>query len=107
MMKSEPQLRPSRTAKAPRSIGAVELRLRLADGEAPSLVDVREAPAFHARHIAGSHHAPDSQTTALVRKMQSLKSAVLVCEDGRASSMVARTLGFCGFNDLVYLECGL
>src|SRR5204863_9892372 len=78
-----------------------------AGGARPSLVDVREAAAFHARHIAGSLHAPDSQTTALVRKLQTLESVVLVCDDGRLSSMVARTLGFCGFHDVGFLEGGL
>jgi rhodanese-related sulfurtransferase len=107
MNKSEPQLRTSRIHKPPTPMSAIELRTRLADGEAPTLVDVREAAAFHARHIAGAVHAPDSQTTALVKKMQLLPSAVLVCDDGRASSMVARTLGFCGFHDLVYLDGGL
>jgi len=107
MNKSEPQLRTSRIHKPPTPMCAIELRLRLADGDAPTLVDVREAAAYHARHIAGSVHAPDSQTTALVKKMQLIPSAILVCDDGRASALVARTLSFCGFTDLVYLDGGL
>jgi rhodanese-related sulfurtransferase len=107
MHKSEPQLRTSRIHKPPTPMSAIELRLRLADGDAPTLVDVREAPAYHARHLAGAVHAPDSQTTALVRKMQLIPSAVLICDDGKASALVARTLAFCGFTDLVYLDGGL
>lgn len=94
-------------AKPAPAITAIELLRHLGAGESISLVDVRETEPFHARHIGGSVNAPDSQTTALVRKVQAMKRAVLVCEDGRLSAMVARTLGFCGFRDLAILEGGL
>lgn len=104
-MKNE-GVRPSRTVRPARPISVVDF-LRTTGGQLPVLVDVREAAAYHARHIAGSIHAPDSQTTALVKKLQALENAVLVCEDGRMSSMVAKTLGFCGFNELAFLEGGI
>lgn len=91
----------------PPSVASADLRRHIAQGETPTLVDVREREAFVARHIAGSVHAPDSQTTGLVKKVQTLGRAVLICEDGRHSAMVARTLGFCGFREIAYLEGGL
>lgn len=93
--------------KAATTITAAELLRHLGAGEQIAVVDVRETGPFIGRHIGGSISAPDSLTTALVRKMQVLKRAVLVCEDGRLSAMVARTLGFCGFKDLAILEGGL
>jgi rhodanese-related sulfurtransferase len=106
-MKTNEAARSAPAGKVPPSITAVELRRHLGAGEKPTLVDVREAGPFAARHIAGSIHSPDSQTTALVKKLQSLARAVLVCEDGRVSAMVARTLGFCGFREVAFLEGGL
>jgi rhodanese-related sulfurtransferase len=106
-MKTNEAVQAGPAGKVPPSITAVELRRHLGAGENPTLVDVREAGPFAARHIAGSIHSPDSQTTALVRKMQVIGRAVLVCEDGRVSAMVARTLGFCGFREVAFLEGGL
>jgi rhodanese-related sulfurtransferase len=99
--------RPSSIVKPPPSISAVELRLLFHAGEAVTLVDVREPAVFAARHLPGSINAPDSQTTALVKKMQTIARAVIVCANGRTSAQVARTLGFCGFRSLAYLEGGV
>lgn len=98
---------PTRAEKAPPKFTAWELIRRRRAGETLVLVDVRDAAPFTARHIGGSIHSPDSQTTALVKKLQVLGSAILVCQDGRQSMMVARTLGFCGFRTVSYLEGGL
>ena len=65
------------------------------------------AAAFHPSHIGGSINAPDSLTTALVKKIQALEWAILVCQDGRQAAMVVKTLGYCGFKKLAYLEGGL
>ena len=99
--------RPSSIVKPPPSITAVELRLLFHSGEQVTLVDVREPAIYAARHLPGSINAPDSQTTALVKKMQTIGRAVIVCGNGRTSAQVARTLGFCGFRSLTYLEGGV
>src|SRR5262249_18407929 len=67
----------------------------------------REPGQFHPRHIAGSQNAPEAQTTALVRKLQTVDRAVLICNDGKLSSLVARTLGLCKVQSVVYLEGGI
>jgi rhodanese-related sulfurtransferase len=74
---------------------------------APPLIDVREPGQFHSRHIAGSINCPDSQTTALMKKVQSLEKALLVCNDGVQSSTVTRTLISCKITTVSYLEGGL
>ncbi|MBI3858595.1 MAG: rhodanese-like domain-containing protein [Planctomycetes bacterium] len=99
--------RPGSAAKMPPSITTAELMRHLGAGEKIHLVDVREPAPFGVRHIAGSLNAPDSQTTALVKKLQTLGKAVLLCQDGRQSAMVVRTLGFCGFRTLAFLEGGI
>lgn len=99
--------RPSSIQKPPPKMTAVELRLLLHAREEITIVDVREPGAFLARHLPGAVNAPDSQTTALVKKMQTFARAVLICGNGRASALVARTLAFCGFRAVCYLEGGM
>jgi rhodanese-related sulfurtransferase len=108
-MEKPPPRPPSSTTlrKAPSPTRVAELLALIGAGTPPALLDVREPAVFHPRHIAGSQNAPDSQTTALVRKLQTLGPAVLVCNDGRLSSMVARTLGFCKITAVSYLEGGI
>jgi rhodanese-related sulfurtransferase len=98
---------PSTIRKPPTAVTVIDLRSQVALGTAPALVDVRDPKAFHPRHIAGSQNAPESQTTALVKKVQTLDKAVLICDDGRLSSIVARTLGFIKINSVAYLEGGI
>lgn len=95
-------------AGTPRPMPADDLRRRVAVGCAPALIDVRNDPeAFFARHIQSSLHIQEARTTALVQALQRFSGAVLVCDDGRLSSMVCRTVGFCGFENVFYLDGGL
>jgi len=98
---------PSTIRKPPPYVTVASLMAQVGAGTAPALLDVRDAAAFHPRHLPGSQNAPDSQTTALIRKLQTLQKAILVCNDGKLSSMVARTLGFCKINSVSYLEGGI
>jgi rhodanese-related sulfurtransferase len=99
--------RPSAIHRPPPTMTAVELRLVLHAHEEITIVDVRDHAAFVPRHLPGSINCPDSQTTALVKRMQTISRAVLVCDNGRASSLVARTLGFVGFREIASLEGGI
>ncbi|HYF01042.1 MAG TPA: rhodanese-like domain-containing protein, partial [Planctomycetota bacterium] len=95
-------------AGTPRPMPADDLKRRAAVGCAPAIIDVRnDAEVFFARHIQASLHIQESRTTALVQALQRFNGAVLVCDDGRLSSMVCRTVGFCGFENVFYLEGGL
>lgn len=107
MIKTTEIPKPKSVIRVTPLITAWELNRQLGAGEAVTVVDVRDPAAFHARHIPKSVNAPDSQTTALVKKLQSLPRAVLVCEDGKMSGMVAKTLGFCNINHVAALDGGL
>lgn len=96
------------SAGIPRPMPADDLRRRWAVGCAPAIIDVRNSPeAFGNRHIQSSLHIPEARTTALVQTLQRLNGAVLVCDDGRLGAMVCRTISFCGFENVFYLEGGL
>jgi len=75
--------------------------------EAPAILDVRERNRYEAGHPPGTVHTPDSDTGGLVLRLHGMAEAILVCDDGRVSMMVARTLGFCGYRGVKYLEGGL
>ena len=102
-------LEPRRSAihRPPPEITARALRDLLRTTPAVKVLDVREESAFRPGHLPNSVNAPDSRTTSLIKKVQEAGRAVLVCDDGRLSSLVARTLGVCGFPDVAYLSGGL
>lgn len=102
-------IQPRRSAihRPPPEISAQELRRLLLSKTAPKVFDVRTESAFRSGHLPTSVNAPDSRTTALVKRVQEADRAVLVCEDGRLSAMVARTLGVCGFPDVAFLKGGV
>ena len=83
------------------------LKQQLWSGSPPDVLDVREDTFYRAGHIEFSINAPDSNTPSLVQKVEKNDRVVLVCEDGRLSSTVARMLGVCGFPDVTYLKGGL
>jgi rhodanese-related sulfurtransferase len=101
------QPRLSAIHRPPKSIGARDFQSCLWEGAPPILLDVREESQFRARHIEDSIHAPDSNPAGLVRLMQEHGEAILVCENGRMSSTVARMMGVCGFSEVRYLEGGI
>lgn len=84
-----------------------QLKRDLPVGAAPELLDLREFAAFEKGHLPGSTHAPDSSPAQLVFLAERHKQVLLVCDDGRMSAMVARTLKFAGIADPLYLAGGL
>lgn len=98
---------PSTIRKPPAFVTVASLMAQHGAGLHPVLFDVREPAAFHPRHLPTSQNAPESQTTALVRKLGTVDKAILVCDDGRMSSLVARTLAFVKINSVAYLEGGI
>jgi rhodanese-related sulfurtransferase len=73
----------------------------------PTILDIRDEEGFRQGHLEGSLSAPESNTTALMRKVQEAEQVVLVCKDGRLSATVARMMGVCGFPGVAYLKGGL
>ncbi len=102
-------VQPRRSAihRPPPEMTVRELRTLVLTTPAVTILDVREEAVFRRGHVPHSVNAPESSSTALVKKVQSADRAVLVCEDGRLSAMVARMLGVCGFPDVAILRGGL
>jgi rhodanese-related sulfurtransferase len=73
----------------------------------PDILDVREEAFYRAGHIEGAVNTPESNTVGLVQKVKMSHRVILVCDDGRLSSTVARMLGVCGFRDVAFLKGGL
>lgn len=84
-----------------------QLMRDLAIGSFPVIFDVREEDSFQRARIPGSFHAPDSQPAHLVCQVERHPKVVLVCDDGRMSAMVARTLKFSGIADPLFLVGGV
>ena len=91
----------------PRHVEAGELFHLVNLAIVPVIIDVRETAAFSRAHLPGSLNAPDSNTINLVHRLPPHDDVILVCKDGRHSEMVARTLLFCGFKNVVFLRGGL
>ncbi len=88
-------------------MSVAELKRDLPVGAAPRILDVRELEAFEKGHLADSTHCPDSAPAGLVFLAERHPRVLLVCDDGRMSAMVARTLKFAGIADPLYLAGGL
>lgn len=91
----------------PTGITAARLRHLLEIGAPLQVLDVRERDRFEKGHLPGSIYSPDSQPAALVMGVEHHPRSVLICDDGRMSAMVARTLKFSGLADPCYLVGGL
>jgi rhodanese-related sulfurtransferase len=86
---------------------ADDLRRTHAVGAAPAIIDLRPPDAFAKGHVQGAVNIPETRTTALMQTLGRLGAAVLVCDDGRLSAAVCRTVGFCGLAQVFYLDGGL
>ncbi|HEX7897423.1 MAG TPA: rhodanese-like domain-containing protein [Planctomycetota bacterium] len=94
-------------AAVPRSMPADDLLRVAAVGAVSAIIDVRPPEAYAAGHISGAVNIPETKITALVHAVTRHPNAVLVCDDGRLSTAVARTLAFCDFTGIYCLDGGL
>ncbi|HEY1929869.1 MAG TPA: MBL fold metallo-hydrolase [Caulobacteraceae bacterium] len=91
-------------------ITAAELGRRISEGANDLLVlDVREAEAWRASHIPGSHNLPRGQLELRVNKElpDPTRRIVVACEFGIVSTLAAATLRELGFPRAVGLDGGL
>lgn len=86
---------------------ADDLMRTAAVGAAAAIVDVRPPEAYAKAHVQGAINVPETQTTKLMQTLGRLGTAILVCDDGRVSEAVCRTVGFCRVAQVFYLEGGL
>lgn len=64
----------------------------LADGAAPTVVDIREPPAFRRGHIPGSLNVPFRQLPDRVAELADADHIVTVCPHGKASVQAAKLI---------------
>lgn len=74
-------------------ISIEELQEALADGEEPTVVDIRRNPAFRRGHIPGSVNVPFSELPNRVAELADADHIVTVCPHGKSSVQAARLVG--------------
>ncbi len=94
-----------------------DLAERIARGEAPLVLDVREPAEFAQSHIDGSLNVPrgvleaacewdyDDTVPALAGGRE--RAIVVVCRSGQRSLLAADVMGQLGFRDVVSLKTGV
>jgi rhodanese-related sulfurtransferase len=90
-----------------RNLAPAELQSRLARGERPQLVDVREHPEFAAGRIAGARLLPLGELERRVAELDRTRPVVCVCRSGKRSAQAAEKLATLGFTGVQQLEGGL
>ncbi|WP_435118484.1 rhodanese-like domain-containing protein [Halolamina sp. C58] len=64
----------------------------LADGAPPTVVDIREPPAFRRGHIPGSLNVPFRQLPDRVAELADADHVVTVCPHGKSSVQAAKLI---------------
>jgi len=89
------------------NITSHELKGRLAAGERPVLLDVREPWEFELARIDGSWLIPISRLEERFTELDPAAETVVICHHGNRSAYVAQALGRAGFENVLNLEGGL
>ncbi len=84
-----------------------QLEERLAQGEAPVLLDVREEWELARCQLAGITWIPMGQIVARINELDKNKETVVVCHHGIRSWQVAKFLEHEGFGDVINLTGGI
>ena len=105
----EPATDPGTEEPAP-TVTASDLTARLEDGQAPFVLDVRDAAEVATGVIPGADHIPvatlTSDTTASA-ELPTDRDVVLVCRSGARARLAATALRARGFTRLAVLEGGM
>jgi len=84
-----------------------ELRQRLAAGETPCLLDVREPWEIAICRLPGARHIPLHEIPARLNELDATSSIIVVCKGGGRSRRAARFLGAHGFARVAALAGGI
>lgn len=86
---------------------AVALQQRLANGETPFLLDVREPQEFNYAHIAGSILIPLNQIPQRLHELDPEQEIIVICHHGMRSQQAAYYLQDHGFKNVLNLIGGV
>jgi rhodanese-related sulfurtransferase len=89
------------------SITPRELKERLAAGDRPELLDVREPWEFELARIEGSRLIPLSDLPDRFTEFDPAAETVVICHHGARSAYVTQALEQAGFAKVLNLEGGL
>jgi rhodanese-related sulfurtransferase len=84
-----------------------ELSRLLAEGQAPRVIDVREAYEWRIAHVEGTELLPLSEIQSWWRDLDPSEEIVFLCHHGNRSASVCRALAVEGFTSLINLEGGI
>ncbi len=92
------------------TVSAADLAARLGDGQAPFVLDVRDAAEVATGVIPGADHIPVAtltSDTAASTELPTDRDVVLVCRSGARARLAATALRARGFRRLAVLEGGM
>ena len=89
------------------SLSVQELKRKMDDGEALTLVDVREPYEYEIARIAGSRLIPLGELGRHVEELPRTGALVLQCHSGARSEQAVRVLQDAGFENVYNLEGGI
>lgn len=84
-----------------------ELKEKLASGDRPELLDVREPWEFELARLESSRLVPLGQMHRRVSELDPTRETVVICHHGVRSAYVTRSLQRSGFTSVSNLEGGL
>lgn len=90
-----------------RQMTVAELAERLAAGDKPVLLDVREPWEFELCHIEGSQPMPMGSVPARAGELDAQAETVVICHHGGRSAQVGMFLERQGFRNVVNLAGGV
>lgn len=88
-------------------IGVEQLRDRLARGETPTILDVREPDETQIAPFAGAIEIPMGEVPARVRELDPDEDIVVLCHHGIRSGRVVTFLAKQGFRSVANLTGGI
>lgn len=88
-------------------IAPADLQARLAKGERPLILDVREAHEFAGGHIPGARNLPLSTLKGAPADLKTDASIILVCASGMRSQTAYQRLQGWGFTNLLNMTGGM
>jgi rhodanese-related sulfurtransferase len=109
-VKSEPHNANAQVQNAPGDVNQIEpreLAKRLAQPDAPLLLDVREPGEWQFCHIAGALHLPMNQLAQRLGELDREREMIVYCHHGIRSQFAARFLSERGFTRVQNLVGGI
>ncbi len=88
-------------------ISPEELKMRLDQGEAPFLLDVREPEEWEIAHLPGATLIPRQQLPDRLTELTRAREVVVYCKSGNRSGQATRLLLQLGFNNVRNLTGGI